>query len=248
MQSPTRPQIGLVLAIVAVAVIQVCAVTFAAIPTNRVSEKLSSTTAYLDPFFTQDWRLFAPNPVSEDRTVWFRGEYGADGQTKTTDWIDWTSVELDLVHHRFVGGRAGYITNKMIGPLNTQFFALGSDQREVAAGDRSAGLAGHDEFRKRLIAAGGNPRRVDLYLRYEAGITHLGTSVLEAAHPGTEFTALRYRIVRRPVVSYDNRTLPAAQRELSRPPAEIRRSGWRKPIPTSAAQRRTVAEFLARHG
>lgn len=248
MPTKSRPQIGLVLVIAAIAVFQMLSVTLAALPTNKLSSSLSSTTSYLNPFFTQNWRLFAPNPISDDRTLWFRGEYVSEsGDTQTTDWIDWTSVELDLVRQQVVGGRAGYITNKMLGALNTRFFALTLKQREVAANDRDAGLAGNTELRSQLMAAGGNPASVDFYLRYESSAIGLGTSVLEAAHPGITVTAVRYRIERQPVMPYADRTLPAAQRQQSRPPAFIRQSGWRKPIQGSAAERRSVAHFLKQH-
>lgn len=243
----SRPQIGLVLAIAAVALFQIFSVTFASLPSNKVSAKLSSTTDYLNPYFTQNWRLFAPNPVADDRTLWFRGEYVVDGQTKTTEWIDWTSVELDLVHHKIVGGRAGYITSKMVGTLNTRYFALSAEQRQLAADDRDTSLAGYAAFRERLIAAGGDPEPVGLYLRYETAIVRLGTSVLQGAHPDTTFTAVRYRIVRQPVVPYNHRNLSAAQRQQIRPPKDIRRSGGRKPIQSPEAGSRTIADFLVRH-
>lgn len=248
MPTKSRPQIGLVLVIVTIAVYQMSSVTLAALPTNKVSNSLNSATSYLNPFFTQSWRLFAPNPISDDRTLWFRGEYADEsGDTKTTGWIDWTSVELDLLRHQLVGGRAGYITNKMLGALNTGFFALTLKQQEIAADDRDASLAGNTALRSKLMAAGGNPGSVDFYLRYESSATQLGTSVLEAAHPGIVFTAVRYRFERHPVVPYADRTLPAAQRQQSRPPGVIRQSGWRKPIQGSAAVRRSVASFFERH-
>lgn len=248
MPKPSRSQRGFVLAIVAVAAFHMFSVTAAAIPTNTLSTRLSPATAYLNPYFTQNWRLFAPNPIADDRTLWFRGEYvDAAGQTQATDWFDWTAVELDLVRHKVVGGRAGYISNKLIGPLNQHFLALSLSQRELAAQDRDATKDGYVSFRDKLIAAGGNPVGVGFYLRYETSTVRLATSVLEALHPDTTFTAVRYRIVRRPVVAYDNRLLPAAERAKSRPSADIRRSGWRKPIESNAATNRTIADFVERH-
>ena len=233
--------------IVAVALFQIFSVTFASLPTNKVSTRLASTTDYLNPYFTQDWRLFAPNPIADDNALWFRGEYVVDGQTRTTEWIDWTTVELDLVHHKIVGGRAGYITSKMVGALNTRYFALSAKQRQLAADDRDASLAGYTAFRERLIATGSDPELVALYLRYETAVVRLGTSVLQGAHADTKFTAVRYRIVRHPVVPYENRNVSAAQRRQARPPEDIRRSGWRKPIPGTEASNRAVADFLERH-
>lgn len=244
----SRSQIGLVLVIVAIAVFQMFSVTFAAIPANKVSSSLSSTTAYLNPFFTQNWRLFAPNPISEDQTLWFQGEYvDAAGRTTSTEWFDWTAIELDLVRHQLVGGRAGYITSKLIGPLNTRYFALNPGQRELADGDRDAAVAGYANLRKRLIAAGGNPAQVNLYLRYETGTVELATSALRALHPDTTFTVVRYRIDRRPVVPFAERALPTPEREKYRPATIVRKSGWRNPIQGTASERQTIAGFLRRH-
>lgn len=88
---------------VAVALIQFVSVTLAALPPNRYSAAAAPHTNYLRPMFTQDWRLFAPNPIADDRTVSFQGSYrGADGSLKHTKWVDWTEVELDLIHHRLI--------------------------------------------------------------------------------------------------------------------------------------------------
>ena len=98
------------------------AVTLAAVPTNSVSEAFESQLGYLTPFFGQSWRLFAPNPIDEDRNLLVQGAYvGEDGEVRVTPWVDWTSVEQDVIEHRLVGGRAGYISTKIYGALNEEF-------------------------------------------------------------------------------------------------------------------------------
>lgn len=224
------------------------AVTAAAIPTNKVSNQLRPVTSYLDPYFTQNWRLFAPNPIAEDRTLWFRGEYlDAAGQTQTTKWLNWSEVELDLVHHKIVGGRAGYITNKMIGPLNTRFFALNLKQRKAAAQDKDTAMRGYVALRAELASLGTNGGAVDAYLRYETSAVRLATDVVSAAYPRVTLTAVRYRIMSRKVTPYANRGESAAERAAVRPAAVIRRSGWRQPIHGPKSEQRVIASFLARH-
>jgi hypothetical protein len=233
---------------VVVAVLQLTAVTLAALPPNRYSEAADPQLAYLDPYFTQNWRLFAPDPVAEDRSVLFQGSYRAgDGTTKQTAIVDWTAVELDLIHHRLVGGRAGYITNKLIGPLELRFRRLSSVQQAVANGTTAETPPTWSALARDLRSAEGNPLVVPAYLRYEQATTRLATDVLEGRWPDRQLVAVRYVVRKRPVVPYANRTGSSAERAATRPAASERRSGWRTPTPGDAAERKAVADFDRRH-
>ena len=44
--------------------------------------------AYVDPFFTQNWSLFAPNPVSTNQTLQVRFVSYAKGDSVQTEWSD----------------------------------------------------------------------------------------------------------------------------------------------------------------
>lgn len=46
----------------------------------------------MNPLFTQNWKLFAPNPVSKNNTFFVRSKF-SDGEE--TDWIDITSHMID---------------------------------------------------------------------------------------------------------------------------------------------------------
>lgn len=224
------------------------AVTTAALPTNKVSTALRPVDSYLDPFFTQDWRLFAPNPISDDRDIWFSGEYlDAAGATQQTKWFDWSDVEVQVIHHNFVGGRAGYITNKAIGPINNAYYALTTDQRTIVNDDKAVALKGYVALHDKLARSADNAGSIDQFLRFEESIIQLGTGVLEGLHPRTTFTAVRYRITTRPVIPFDSRTLPEPARENARGSSGTRDSGWREPIRGTKPERDTIAQFLRRH-
>jgi hypothetical protein len=246
------PRVSLRLLFVSVAAIvvfvQLGAVTLAAIPPNRYSDAVNPHTGYLNPFFTQNWRLFAPNPVAEDRNVLFQGAYvAADGTTKRTAWIDWTSVELDLVHHRLIGGRAGYITNKLFSPLGVRFGTLSDQQRQASLTTDDKKPPSWLKLQELLDAASDAPGQVTIFLRYERATARLATDALEARWPGRQFTAVRYSLRSQGVVPYAARHGSAKERAAARPAPEQRMSGWRTPTEGPADERRAVADFYRRH-
>ena len=114
------------------------AVTLAAIPTNPVSDAFDPQLDYLRPFFGQSWRLFAPNPIDEDKTLLLQGAYvDDDGDLQTTSWINWTKVEQDVIEHRLVGGRAGYISTKFDPALDEEFQELENPEQKVLSAQTS---------------------------------------------------------------------------------------------------------------
>jgi hypothetical protein len=231
-----------------VALVQLGAVTLAAIPPNRYSDAVAPRTTYLNPFFTQNWRLFAPNPVAEDRNILFQGSYvAADGTTKKTAWVDWTAVELDLIHHRLIGGRAGYVTNKLYSPLGVRFSSLSLQQRKASLATDAAKPPSWLELQKLLLKASDKPATVEVYLRYERATARLATDVLEASWPDRHFTAVRYSLRRQGVVPYAARHESAKDRAAARPPPVLLVMGWRTPTPGGAAERHAIADFYRRH-
>jgi hypothetical protein len=245
----SRWRLGAVLVIVLLALTHVAAVTFAALPPNRYSEHTRSFTSYLSPYFTQNWRLFAPNPISDDRHIRFQGAYrAADGSVKTTDWVDWTDVELDLVHHRLVGGRAGYITSKLYTPLSTRYGDLGA-AASVAnrPTDPTGDVPSWADLRRDLESAGATAGAVSLYLRYDQAAVRLATDVLSARWPDRDWVAVRIAQRRQGVTPYDARHGSEAERERARPAPVERVDGWRAPVVGDDAERVSVASFDRRH-
>lgn len=233
---------------VAIVGLHLVSVTLAALPPNRYSDAARNQTAYLNPYFTQNWRLFAPNPISEDRSLLFQGAYiDEDGKPARTAWVDWTATELDLVHHRLIGGRAGYVTNKLVTPLRSRTAALDDSQRLVVTGAAQADPPTWDELTTALVDAAAPRVSMVGFLRYERVATRLGTDVLEARYPKLELTAVRYSIRRQAVVPYAARDGSASERVAVRPAPTEEVGGWRVPTPGSGAERAAVRDFDQKH-
>ncbi|SDY46103.1 DUF5819 family protein [Thermoactinomyces sp. DSM 45892] len=62
-------------------------------PSNPLKVKYSQVVnGYMEPLFTQNWKLFAPDPVTSDNTFYVRVKIKeTDGQEKITGWFDITS-------------------------------------------------------------------------------------------------------------------------------------------------------------
>jgi hypothetical protein len=247
----SRPTLRTAFIAVAVALVglHLLSVTLAALPPNRYSDAARDQTAYLDPYFAQNWRLFAPSPIAEDRNLLFQGAYvDADGKPAVTEWVDWTEVELDLVRHRLVGGRAGYVTNKLVTPLRARAAALDDDQRLVVTGSSQEDPPTFDELATALDTAGAPATAAAAFLRFERAATRLASDVLEARWPDLDVTAVRYCVRRHGVVPFESRGGSKAERAASRPAPIDELGGWRLPSPGTTAERASVRSFDRRHG
>ena len=158
------------------------AVTLAAVPTNPVSDAFDSQTDYLSPFFGQSWRLFAPNPIDEDKTLLVQGAYVDDDGNLRSDVMDQLDeVEQDVIEHRLVGGRAGYITTKFYPALDEEFQELESPEQKTLS-ERTSPLdpPSWDELRDYLARIGPDEDDLADYLRYDRAATRLASDVVDA--------------------------------------------------------------------
>jgi hypothetical protein len=244
--SPLRAAILVML--VGVAALQLVAVTLAALPPNRVSDAAAPSTGYLQPYFAQNWRLFAPNPVAQDRSIRFQGAYRDEsGDVRQTAWVDWTDVELDLVRHRLVGGRAGYVTNKMTSSVSSRYRALTSAQRDVVDRTTDTDPFSWSELASGLSGAGASSGRVESFVSSERALVRLGGDVLASRFPEREIVAVRYGVLRQSVTPYSRRASSRTASERARPNSVERLSGWRVPVESTAREREVVASFDQRH-
>jgi len=225
------------------------AVTLAAIPTNPVSDALDPQLDYLRPFFTQNWRLFAPNPIDDDKSLLVQGAYLDDGgELRATPWINWTKVEQDVIEHRLIGGRAGYITTKIYDALDEEFHELESpEQKELSAQTSPLSPPSWDALEDYLARIGPDEDDLADYLRYDRAASQLATDVIAARWPSRDITAVRYALRKHGVTPYDARHESKAERQDARPAPTIRIGGWRIPTYAPKAEGRGVAEFDRRH-
>lgn len=234
--------------VTALAALHLISVTFAAIPPNQASDAVAPSTGYLQPYFAQNWRLFAPNPVAQDRGIRFQVAYQDEaGEVQQSAWVDWTDVELDLVRHRLVGGRAGYITNKMTGSLSSRYRLLDDGQRSIVDRTTDDAPLPWQQLETRLAEAGVSPARLTSYLQYERAIIGLGTDVATSRFPEREVVAIRYAVTLQGVTPFDQRGGSESERQAARPHLTERLSGWRAPVVASDAERNTVADFDQEH-
>ena len=65
-------------------------------PLNPVKLKYYSYfSGYVNPYFTQDWAFFAPQPISNDVSVFIRGKIKERGGAKLTPWFDVSDTLID---------------------------------------------------------------------------------------------------------------------------------------------------------
>lgn len=249
-RAPRNPlRTTLVVALVFLAGVQLVMVTVAAVPPSSVTDGARPFAAdYLRPYFTQNWRLFAPNPVDEDRVIRFQGSYlDSDGTSWRTPWVDWTEVEQDLIRHRPVGSRAGYVSTKLYGPLSGAHAALDPEQQAAAGTTDEVRPVSWPTLEDVLSTLGTDERVVTEYVRHDRAVIRLATAVIRARWPDRELTSVRYARGDWPVVPYAARHLDEAGRQAARPAMTVRVGGWREPILGSAREREAIASFDRRH-
>jgi hypothetical protein len=67
------------------------------LPTNPIKlQYYDILEAYVNPFFTQNWSFFAPDPIANDLSLFVRAERrGADGKMLQSPWYDVTEALID---------------------------------------------------------------------------------------------------------------------------------------------------------
>jgi hypothetical protein len=225
------------------------AVTLAAIPTNPVSDAFRPQTEYLSPFFGQSWRLFAPNPINADQTLLVQGAYvDGDGNLRKTPWVNWTKVEQDVIEHRLIGGRAGYISTKIYGALGEEFEEMENpEQKALSARTSPLAPPSWKELRDYLARIGPDEDDLADYMRYDRAAARLATEVIASRYPTRNLTAVRYALRDQGVTPFADRHGSKAERKAARPAPKMRIDGWRIPTYGPVAEQRGVADFDRRH-
>lgn len=69
-------------------------------PNNPIRSKhWNNIYAYMYPYFSQNWYLFAPNPVNQNQNLEIKLKYiDKNGESKETHWIDITKPMIDKLH------------------------------------------------------------------------------------------------------------------------------------------------------
>lgn len=68
-------------------------------PFNPVKRDLDEViVGYMSPFFSQDWHLFAPDPVDTDSGILVRSKVRSEGGLRVTEWADVTTPHITKIH------------------------------------------------------------------------------------------------------------------------------------------------------
>ncbi len=165
----------------------------------------------------------APNPISDDRYLlvraWLKSE---DGEPRITEWVNATSAEISTTQRRLVRKQMTILGVERLVPA---FEGLTEEQQRIA--DENWHESGFAGLREALLhAAPGTDGAVDRFLRASEYLTAYGTQVAYAEWGADNVVAVQIRGVYEPVVRWEDRDDPNAQRPASTivNPAGVRRS------------------------
>lgn len=103
---------------------------------------------YVNPYFRQNWELFAPDPIDYNSHVLVRAKIrDSEGRERQTDWLDISAPELARVRGtafpgriaRLVGGGRQLMTDADVQPLTTDAAADASSQSAEAEAEADDG-------------------------------------------------------------------------------------------------------------
>ncbi|MEV8268321.1 DUF5819 family protein [Microbacterium sp. NPDC076911] len=139
-------------------------------------------TNYNYPLFSQNWSVFAPEPIAGDYGFSVRAALeGADGELVNTEWVNVAAAEADLLRHNPLSPRAGYAAYSQSLATKSAYDALTDAEREVIAdsyylGDDWAYVLEDDLFG----VAESSSTVLNAYLREEWRATAYATQVAKA--------------------------------------------------------------------
>lgn len=225
--SHRRPPAAKAVAIV-VALIVVFHVAMTAVynvPDARIRDRIlpgAVARSYLEPFFQQDYRIFAPNPISDDRYLnvraWIRTPSGGN---RITAWVNVTAAEISTVQRRLLRKQLTILGAERLVPA---FRALTEAQQEIV--DENWHQTGFPGLRRALLEASpGTESAVDRFIRASEYVTAFATQVAFAQWGEENVVAVQVQAVYDPVVRWDDRDDPDARR----PTGTLVNPGWRPP-------------------
>lgn len=195
-------------------------------PSDTIKNSLlpgTVATNYMQPFFVQDYKIFAPDPAGSDHQLWVRAWVkDPQGRPETTEWINVTAVEISDRSRKILRKQLSIVgAERLMGAYQS----LNEEQRDFVA--RNYHRTGIDALREDLIAATSGDQsteRVDAFVRSTRYVDAYATQVAYAlwADDG-EIAAVQTRVVYDPVIRWADRNDPNAER----PAASITDTGWR---------------------
>lgn len=177
--------------------------------------------AYTRPFFVQNYRIFAPNPASENRSLWVRAWIEDEsGERSETEWTNVTAVELAATYRHVLRKQLTIIgAERYMGAYR----ALNEEQREILRTGNFHRDGDREILEQRLAAAGS----ATAYMTASDYVTAYSTQVAHALYgEDHEILAVQSRVVYNPVIRWNDRFDPDAVP----PDSIVTFEGWREPL------------------
>jgi len=195
------------------------------LPSREIRESILPgplATAYMQPLFVQDYKIFAPDPAGADHQLWVRAwSENVDGEPWTSEWVNVTAVELSAPYRKILRKQLTIVGAER---FMSAYEALNPEQQQlVATNYHRAGLTRLEEDLTALDTAG-TSSRVTAFIRSTQYVDAYATQVAYALWGDIgEISAVQTRVVYDPVIRWNDRDDPEAQR----PAATITDTGWR---------------------
>lgn len=176
---------------------------------------------YVNPLLVQNYRIFAPNPASEDRALWVRAWIEMpDGERIETEWINATAVELAVTYRKVL---RKHLTIQAAEQYMAAYRNLNDQQKEVLASGNFHNE--HDRARLEALLSALGP--AETYLRMDEYVTGYATQVALALYGDeAEILAVQSRAVYNPVPRWADRF----DADAAPPDSILTWEGWRAPI------------------
>lgn len=179
----------------------------------------------LVPYFSQNWRVFAPSILKANRTLEIRAQWREDGELVHSDWVSITGIELRAVSGNLAPSRVEKSSWNASNIYLQRYFRLDETQRRRVQdtfierdGDGFRPISDTD-----LIAQlGPGDPDVIRFLRMDYMFMRYATLFATAGF-GREIERVQWRIVRDRPNDFDNRFVDEKQF-----PTRITTFGWRQ--------------------
>jgi predicted metal-dependent hydrolase len=188
--------------------------------------------AYTRPFFIQNYRIFAPNPASENRSLWVRAWVeDASGQRSETEWINATAVELADPTRRVLRKQLTILAAER---YMAAYRGLNDAQREILASANYHEEGGRERLEAQLASEGD----ASAYMIASDYAVAYATQVAHALYgEDHQILAVQARVVYNPVIRWNDRF----DSDAAAPASIVTHEGWRQPLEYTGQDREAFA-------
>lgn len=214
-------------------------------PRNPVTDSVGpQVSSYMEPFFWQNWSLFAPNPINAENELLIRAEVPnpETGDYETTEWVSATALEWTVVDSNPFPSRASRLSANIYQRLSSAWNDLGLSQRDVLARDFFGMDDDWTDLEDALAADPGADAasETDIVAMVRADLVATSyASQVASAMWGENVTSVQFRIRRTPVPRWDDRF-----EEFDPGSSSVREFGWRPVIVQDGQDADDFAEFF----